>query len=277
MTTQTFYRKANVAKVDAIVKLLERFPTADILKFVEKKANLDEARLAKVRPGSAIFEAKIRVAEFPPGDESSDEEESESPEEEAAESPAKEKSEPSEDKEEGGEDAAPDFHPPAGKGDEGGEPKKLSPEEETNDLLRQILDAIKGGGDLGGPKGPGMGAPDALDLPDIGAPDQGAPLPPPKGGPGAAGAGAPLPPPAKPKGVGAPAAFSKFDPRAANVVLVCEDVTGETKTSAIKAEAESLWPTHKVAKIRRRGSEVINGSEVDLPANNLAVVTLVKK
>jgi len=275
MKTHTFYRKADVSKGEAINVLMQRFPEADVLKFIEKKASAAEARAAKVKPGSKIYEAKIRVAEFPPSDDDSGKG-SEEPKKESAPAPESDDSESNDDS---GSDAPVEFDSPGEGGDDlGGEPKEMSHDEKVEHLLEQILDAVKGGG-LGGPEDDLGGPEDDLGLPDIGAPGQGDALPPPAGGPGAGpgGPGAPLPPPVKPKGLGAPAAFAKFNPDSKTVTLVREDVTGKVTTSTVKLEAEDLFPTHKVAKIKRRGEAVINGRQVSLTDANLAVVTLVKK
>lgn len=287
MKTHTFYRKADVPKAEALDALMKRFPSADILRFVEKKASSSEAKAAGTRPGSKVYEARIRIAEFPPSDDDSSEsedsgsEDSESPEPKSESKPKSKSDEGGEsESSDSGDSAAPSFDSPGEGGDElGGEPKEMSHDEKVEHLLEQILDAVKGGGLGGGPEEDllGGGPDDAgLGLPDIGAPEQGEPLPPPAGGPGGPG-GAPLPPPAKPKGVGAPAAFAKVNPKADKVILVREGVNDSVTTSSLKAEAEELFETHRVAKIRRRGTEVINGSKVDLPKAGLAVVTLVKK
>jgi hypothetical protein len=269
MTIRTLYREANVPKADAITALLQRYPSADILKFVEKRASKDEAKAIRVRPGSKIYEAKIRVSEFPNRDNEEEDtdysDESDMGMEEEGEEPSKPKPKPK---------VKP--QPAFSDGEEGedDESHAMSHEEKVEHLLEQILDAIKGletdkkeEDDLGEPL-----EDSDLSLPDIGAPEQGEALPPPAQG------RTPLPPPVKPKSPGAPAAFSKFDPRLPKVTLVREGVDQNVKTRELIKEAEELFgATHKVARIRRNGTENINGSEVDLPANKLAVVTLVRK
>lgn len=259
MQTQTFYRKANVSSAEAIASLKRNFPKSEIVDFDNRiAADTGEAAAANAKVGDKIYVATIRMAEFPPKDDEGESEESEP--EAIDESP------------EGDDEADSPEAPPAFGGEDSSEeeekPDKLSPEEETVHLLRQILDAIKGGGDLGGPE-------EDLALPDIGGPEAGpgGELPP----PGMGGGKPPLPPPIKEKSpVGGPS-FSSFNAKAGTVILVREDVDSTVTTSSIKQEAEEFWPTHRVAKIRRNGQEVIKGQTLNLPERKLAVVTLVKR
>ena len=175
-------------------------------------------------------------------------------------------------------DNAPDFGA-SGDGEGGEKPKALKGDDGIIHLLTEILHALKGGA---GPGADPLGGPEAggpiTDLPDLGAPDKGEGLPAP-GGPMGAGPGGPaLPPPVKPKApLGGPA-FAKVNPSTKVVHAVRSDVAPGVKTAAIVAEAEANFPTHKVAKVQRRGSAIINESKVDdLVAAGLAVVTLVKK
>lgn len=267
MATQTLYRKATVSRADATASLFKRFPNADLVSFEHKAATAEEAVSAGAKEGDAIFAATIRVAEFPPTDDSSSDDSGDSSEAPAPKKEKPEGDESSDDSTDDSTDPKPEFG--GGEGDsEGHEPKKLSPEEETNHLLQQILDALRGGaGPAGGP-GDDIGAPA---LPDIGAPDQGEALPPP-GGP--AGAGAPLPPPVKqksPLGVGS---FAHYDRSKSEITVVRTDASALGNRGMI-AEAREVYPTHKVAKIQRTGSATINGETIKLAERNIAVVTLI--
>ena len=51
----------------------------------------------------------------------------------------------------------------------------------------------------------------------------------------------------------------------------------EIGNKALIAEVEAAAPGHKVARIQRTGSAVVNGETVNLPENNQAVITLVRK
>lgn len=249
-TTKTFYRKADVSSKEAIDGLMKNYPKAEVVSFETKNADRNEARRANARPNDRIYVATIKVSEFPPS------EDKEEPKEDAPE----ESSEPKEDSGESEDSGLGDIAPePEFGGDEGGlgEEESMDPAEETVHLLKQILDELKGGG-MGGPEeelGPG-GPEDSLVLPDIGAPAPGEALPPP------VEEKAPL-------GMGGPAM--------ASVTLIRDDVTENVGNKEIIAEAASRWPTHKVARIKRRGEIVLNGEKVNLPAKQLAVVTLVKK
>jgi hypothetical protein len=278
MSTQTFYRKADVPQAQAVSALLAAHPNSKIIRVDTKKASPSEARFANARPGQRIFEAVIRTAEegeeglldLSKGSEGS--EESKAPdfggeskaEDEGGESESEEKSEDKEEskgEEEGGDDL--------GLGDLG-EPEELSDVDKLVGVLQQIADALGGGL---GPKGPGpgdlgddLGAPDdSMVLPDIGAPAAGG-KPPMGGGPG--GPGGALPPPVAPKK--SPASFASF-------TAVRRDVDKRVTTTELIAEAETNWPTHKVAQVKRNGIAAIKGVQVDLPAHEIALVTLVKK
>ena len=254
---QTFYKRASVSSKKALDSLFARYPKATLVSFETKKADRETARAASVKVGDLIYEATIRLAEFPPSEEGGEEE----------------APEPKEEKDEGGDEApdddAPEFDDKA-EGEEGlGAPKKMNPQEETNHLLKQILDAIKGGGAPGGD----------LDLPDVGAPPKGGTLPPPhpagppKGGPGMSGG--PLPPPAPPKAPMGGPAFSHYDPQQNEIVTIRRQANEKGNKGLIEEAAET-FPTHKVARIQRTGSAVLNGKQYNLRDNNIAVVTLVR-
>jgi len=264
MKTETFYRKANVSKAEAVQELMDRFPNAKVENIEVKEASAEEARTARAKEGDLVFEATVKMAEFPPVEK--EKEEGAPPEEEAPEAPEEpSESEESEDSEDSGDSEAPDVPDFAG-GDED-EGDKMSPEEETNHLLKQILDALQHGG---GPDDLGPPVDDGLGLPDIGAPPQGEGL----GGPPQK---APLPPPVKKAPPMGGPSFAKFNPNTNTVTLVRQDVDGQVGNTDLITEAAKLWPTHKVARIRRSGVAEINGSKVNLPENKLAVVTLEKK
>ena len=121
------------------------------------------------------------------------------------------------------------------------------------------------------------------DLPDIGAPDKG-PVPPPSGGPGGGGPGAPrrpmspsLPPPARPKGGQGGPAFAHYNPKATEFVVVRKGVSTKVGTRALIAEAQSVYPTHKVARLTRNGDAMINGKKYNLNKSQIAVITLQAK
>lgn len=299
--TYTFYRKADIPKAKAVENLTRRFPSADIVSFVEKVASPQEARVAGTKPGAKVYEAKVRIAQGDLGNRNVEGEGVPKPSKPrpklrpkpkfpGKDSPGKGRTLLNEDAEEDDpEDVSalvtqekdvkpePKFDSPAGEPED----SEMGGNEKIIHLLEQILDAIKNGGlDDSKPEEEDLTeSPEDVVLPDIGAPEKGEALPPPapaRGGPARPGGGA-VPPPARPRNVGAPAAFSKFDPRRKKVVLVREDVNDSITTTALRQEAEELFPTHKVARIRRRGEEIINGSKVNLPEAGLAVVTLVKR
>lgn len=269
MATETFYRAATVSSNAAIVALAKK---GEVVSFVKKAATAQEAKYAKVETGAQIFAAEVKLAEFPPTDDSGGEDQG------SGSAPSDEGGE-SDSGDEGKDDSAPDFTKDEGSsesGDEGGEPKKekkLPPAEETNVLLKQLIDLVGGGGGLGAPgDDAGAGLDAAGGLPDVGAPVPGAP----EGGLGAgpAGPGGPLPPPIKEKSPIGAGAFAHYDPSEAEITAI---TVSSDKTAAILAEAEKVYPTHTVAKIRRTGKATLNGKVYDLPTNKLAVVTLVKK
>lgn len=271
MNTQTFYRKANVDSTKAKKDLRAKFPKGTLVSFETKAASADEAKAARVDEGDLIYEATVRLAEFPPADDGG-EEKKEAPE-------PKEESEPkddggdSESDDGGSDDGPPEFGSEAG-GDDGlGEPKKMSPEEETVHLLHQILDVLKGGGGLG-PGGPGDLGPDAgLDLPDVGAPPKGGGLPP----PGAPPTKAPLPPPVKPKAPMGGPAFSHYNPDVSSFTSIVRTASSMDNKQIIE-EAAQVYPTHKVAKIQRSDIvTVADGRKFDCKKNDIAAVTLVRK
>lgn len=288
--TRTLYRKANVTAAEATTSIFKRFPNVELVSFKKKEANAEEAKAARAKEGDLVYEATIRVAEFPPegGDDSSSDEGSEPKEEKKDKAPKEESgSDPDND---GDDDSSPegdtddDF---AGK-DEGGddpfgaEPKKLSPEEQIIHLLTQLLHAVQGGGGMGhGPKPPHGGPEMGGDLPDIGAPGKGEELPPPPGGPGAGGPGGPgaggppLPPPVKEKAPIGAGAFAHVTGRT-EVTMVRED-SGEVSNKAIIAEAAEHAPAHRVSKIQRTGLAQIGDDLIDLAEAKLALVTLVSR
>lgn len=277
MATQTFYRAANVSSAEATNSLFLRFPKADLINFEKKVANAEEAKSAGVGEGELVYAATVRVAEFPPADDAGDE--GSEPKSDKAPPAPNSESDPDAD---GDDDSSPEGdsdHDFAGKGEgegeggEGAKPKKLSPDEQIVHLLTQILDALKGGGAPGA--GDPMGGPgDGLDLPDVGAPDQGEGLPSAPGMGGPPGK-APLPPPVKEKGPVGVGAFAHVA-GSAEITMVRADA-GEVNNSAIISEASTYAPTHRVAKIQRTGYATLNGEEVYLPEARLAVVTLVAK
>lgn len=283
MATTTFYRKAsNVSSAEATASLFKRFPNAELVSFETRTAaNADEAQQAGAKEDDLLYVATIRTAEFPPAGDGG--EESEAPSEDAPADDAPSDDAPSDDapaeKPEGDDDKGGDK--PFGGGDEGGEeggkPKELKGEELTNHLLKQILDAVAGGG-IGGPPGPdaaGPGGPGDLDLPDIGAPEKGEAFPPP-GGPGAAGPGKPpLPSPVKEKSPIGVGAFAHVAGKS-EIHMVRADA-GSVNNKTILDEAAEHAPTHNVARIQRSGSAVINGETINVAERGIAVVTLVRK
>lgn len=267
MATETFYRKANVTSREATDSIHKRFPNAELLSFVKKAATAEEAIAANAKEGDSVYVATVRTAEFPPSDDSGSEA-PEAPAEPKEEAPAESEDATSEDDPDA--EAAP---APGGEGEEaGGKPKELKGEELTNHLLQELLDAVKGGGALG-PDAAGPGGPDAagLDLPDIGAPDQGDGLAP----PGGLGGKPPLPPPVREKSPVGVGAFASVAGKA-EIHFVRETSDGVGNKTII-AEAAEHAPTHRVAKIQRTGSALINGETVNLAERKLAVVTLIAK
>jgi len=287
MTEKTFYRSADIDKGEAVKSLLEANPGATIVRVDTKRATPSEARFASVRTGTEIYAATIRVAE---DDDSSDDKPSDD-----SSGDGGEKKNPFADKGDGGSDdggsddkGSDDKGGDAldltgdGDGDGGDKPEKLTGDAGIIDLLQQLVDAVKGGASLGAPDdgalpgddlGPVGGdlppGGDASVLPDAPTADVGAPVP-----------GTPLPPPVKPKpGPGGPA-FASVQSRVASsgtAELVLRDVTSAVKTKDILDQAAKDFPDHKVAKVRRNGTEKIKGVEVNLPANEIALVTLVRK
>lgn len=281
--TRTLYRKANVTAAEATTSIFKRFPNVELVSFTKKEANAEEAKAARAKEGDLVYEATIRVAEFPPegGDDSSSDEGSEEPKEEKKdEAPKEESGSDSDDSKDSDGDSDGDgdeFGEKGGDDPLGAEPKKLSPDEEIVHLLTQILHALKGGGGpMGHPGGPELGG----DLPDIGAPGKGEELPPPPGGPhggpGAPGAGGPpLPPPVKEKAPIGTGAFASVTGKA-EVTMVREDA-GTVGNKQILAEAAEHAPGHRVAKIQRTGIAQIGDDLIDLAEAKLALVTLVSR
>lgn len=278
MATQTFYRAANVSSAEATTSLFRRFPKAELIGFEKKVANANEAKSAGVTEGELVYAATVRVAEFPSADDAGDD--TSEPKSDKAPPAHNSDSDPDDDGDDDSstKDDSDSDHDFSGKdkgegegdGGEGAKPKKLSPDEQIVHLLTQILDALKGGGAPGDP----MGDPGDLDLPDVGAPDQGEGLPPAPGMGGPPGK-APLPPPVKEKGPVGVGAFAHVAGKA-EISMVRADA-GEVNNSAIITEASTYAPTHRVAKIQRTGYATLNGEEVYLPEARLAVVTLVAK
>lgn len=283
MATRTVYRKADISSAEATKSLFAGFPGAELVSFVTKTASAAEAKAAGATEGDLVYEATVKMAEFPPSDDSSGSSDSG----DDAPAPSKEseggddKSDSSDDSssdsssEDKGGDSKPDF------GGDGGEEKepKLKGDDGIIHLLTEILHALKGDAGLGAPGGDLGAGPDAglgPDLPDVGAPAQGDTLPPPGGPAGAPGGAPPLPPPVKEKAPIGGAAFAHYNPEQAEFSVLRHDAS-ELGNKAMIAEAAEIYPTHKVARIQRTGAATINNLNVDLPANNVAVVTLVRK
>jgi hypothetical protein len=277
MTTKTFYRRANVPKENAVGALLMRTPGASLVGVQTKRATADEATSAGVRPGERIYAATIKLAEGNPfaeegggdapdltGDSPSEDKSSEDKGEDKSE-----KKDDSSDSDSGDKDSGGDA--PEGLEGLGDEPEELTGEDKIIDLLQQLVDAVGGGA----PLGPEAGAPDDLGLGGDPAADLG-------GGPaldiGAPSPGTALPPPVPEK---APApAFASVRSRVAasgEAVLVRRDVTDEVTTTELIREAGEEFPAHRVAQVRRNGVAEIKGVKVDLPAHQIALVTLVRK
>ncbi len=270
MSQTTFYRRASGTAKEATDALFARYPKAHLLSFETKRADATTAKLAKVKKGELIYEATIHLGEFPPegGEEGGDE----APEPKEEKKPKPEGGgEESDDSDDGGGDA-PDF----GGDEDGGDvdpfgAPKMKPEEQIAHALDKIVHLLTTlvGGDAGGPPGGG------LDVPDIGAPPKGGPglPPPPHGGPGAG-----PPPPAAPKAPMGGPAFAHYNPNLAEVVAIRPSDVGN---KAIIAEAREVFPTHKVARIQRTGSAILNDGkqkkQVNLAENNIVVVTLTKE
>lgn len=280
----TFYRKANVSSKEATDELLAAHPGHSVSLEVELATN-ETARHARADIGDLIYVATLKQAEGPepefggaddgPSEDSAPEApEGESDSDIAAE--AKEEGESFEhekkEKEEGDSDDK-----PAEKSDskpkEPGE-SKMKPEEEMVHLLKQILDAVSGGAGLGGPDKDPLGPPEPHGAgPDL--PGHPKPVGPPPGGPGAgAGPGGPaLPPPVDKAPPGA--AFASV--REASAFSVVREQANELGIRGIKAEAESMFPTHRVAKIKTTGFARIDGEEIYLPEARLAVIELTRR
>lgn len=232
MEPKKVYRKADVSRATATQDLLEQYPDADF-SLTKKKATAHEAKLTAANEGDEIYVATVKVAEFPPPEGGPEGAPEDKPKDDA---PDDTEDEPSED------DPTDPMAENGGGEDPLGKPKPLKGEELTNHLLQQILDAVKGGGDLGA--GPDDGA--GLDLPDIGAPDKSQGLPGPK---------APLPPPVPPKG--APGmgggAFSKALAGIDNFKFARSDVKKDgISIETIKREAMQNAPGFTVTKIDLR-------------------------
>ena len=272
MTTHTFFRPADVSKAKAIEDLLKRHPGATVVGDVRtKRASAAEARFASVRPGERIYEATIKISEEL--DLTADEPEAEgNPFADKGESEDKggDSEEKDDSKDEGGDSGEPSSE--SGPVDEGlgDDLPELSDADKIVNAIQALTDAITGGGSIpglddAGPPGPEAGGPppgpDAGILPDIGAPSQ----------------GEPLPPPVPEKG---PPAFASVTQRIAasgEAVLVRHDVDGTVDTKDLIREAQAEFPTHRVARIRRNGIVDIKGVPVDLPAHKIALVSLARK
>lgn len=274
MANTSFYRKANVPAAQAITALTSRYPKAELVSFETREAKTaEEASSAGVAVGETIYVATVRVAEFPPAEDKGDDSGDDS--DESSEAPAEEKEEKSDEKSDDKEPSdGGDDKPPFEEGESGDGPSKGKPEDLIVHLLQKILHALEGGA---GPVGPdaGPGGPGDLDLPDVGAPPAGGPALPPPGGPHGGPGKAPLPPPVKEKSpVGVGAFASVVDKAEAHVVRADANEIGN---KALIAEVTAFVPGHRVARIQRTGSAVINGETVNLPETNQAVVTLVRK
>lgn len=273
--TQTIYRKANVSPKQAIAELESAFPGSEVTEFEAHPATVQEARVAKTTPGNKIFVATLRLAD-----------DSESPEPPESDSGPSEEKEPAPPKAEGPEDAvddAPPEGPPAESkpsagphdGPAGPEEHKMKPEEEMVHLLKQILDAVSGGDKLGPEPGMDDLGPGGPPPPPHGAPHGPGPGGPPPGPGGPMGhGGPPLPPPVEKSGPGV--AFAHYDAKAPSFTVIRRQAN-ELGLRGLKAEVEQVYPTHRVAKISTAGLAVVDDLQVDLAANNIAVITLTAK
>ncbi len=233
--TKTLYRKATVSSADAFSQLSKRREVAEVISFETKTASAAEARLANANVGDDVFVATVRLAEFPPKDEGSDESEAPEPKEEAPEAPDESDSEdsPEDPIDDGaGEDGAPDF---------GDKAKKPPVEEQILHTLQAILHALEGGaGPDDGLGDPGLGG----DLPDVGAPPAGGGLPPSKDS-------APLPPPVPQKSPMGGGAFASKIAGREDFIATRKD-SSHVGTRTLIAEAHANFPGFRVSKVDRR-------------------------
>lgn len=224
--TKTFYRVANISVDEALQALKTGFPNAKVVGFTTKKASPFEARAARTKPGVTVYAAELEI-------EVDDEEDTDTEDLAPKDAPKVPKPQKSE-KDNGGDEES---------NDENGDDvksmlkellslvKDLVGEDKGEDMDMDLgLDAVPGDPTLE-PGGPG-------DLPDIGAPS--------------AGAQPPLPPPAKKPG--APAAFSHYNPKVKTFTVLREDA-GALGTRSLIAEAQKVYPTHRVAKVKRQGND----------------------
>ncbi|MDE2103908.1 MAG: hypothetical protein KGL39_42120 [Patescibacteria group bacterium] len=267
------YRQANVTAGKAIQELQAAYPNAEIQEFEPRVLQGAEARAQRVAPGTKMFVATLKFAEDEEGG-------SEPPEPKAESSEPKESPEPAfEGGDEGDEPEA--DKPPKPKsegeskdkiGEEGaddGPEHKMKPEEEMVHLLKQILDAVRGD-ELGGPDDLGLGPKPGPAGPPPSA-HAGPPGPPP--GPGGHG-GPPLPPPVEKEAPGM--AFAHYNPTAASFAVIRREAN-ELGHRGLIAEAENVYPTHRVARLVTQGIAEIDGYKVDLASNNIAVLRLDKR
>lgn len=270
METLKIYRKADISTAEARKTIKRQYKGSKIASVEVVPADADAARSAHVKVGDLVYEAVVHVAEFPPSGGDSDDGGDDS-------APAPEKSDggddssDSDDSDDGGDsDSGGDnpFAPKDDGGGDGGGDSGLKGDSGIIHLLTEILHTLVKGGagadPLGGPDaGPGLDGPvppGPGGLGDVGAP--------PAGGP-------PLPPPVKDKSpIGGPA-FASVAGKTEFSVL-CRDAQ-EIGNKAILATFAQELPTHRVSKIQRTGSAKVNGVELDLKANNFAVVTLTRK
>lgn len=69
---QTFYRKANITSAEAKAALAKKFPGSKLVSFSDKIADKTNAKVANAEVGELIFEATLKLAEFPPSEWSSE-------------------------------------------------------------------------------------------------------------------------------------------------------------------------------------------------------------
>lgn len=264
----TLYRIANISSKQATEELLAEYPGHVLEELGVEPATAETARHAKAQVGDMIFVAKVVKAGDEPEDEGPEPafaEADDGPDEDA---PPESPESPKEDKEEPKEESKPKDKPEAPKGEH--EDKKMSTDEEIVHLLKQILDAVGGhsepdGDELGPPAPKGVGP--ALPPPHAGPPG-------PPAGPAGPPKGPALPPPVEEKPAGA--AFAHYDPKAPAFAVIRRNAS-ELGLRGLRLEAESVYPTHRVAKLRTTGYAEIDGEEVYLPEAKLAIIELTRK
>lgn len=287
MRTQTLYKKATTSVPKAIEDITKRYPGVEIDGIVVKAADASEARMAKVSVGERIFVATVKHAEFPAGD--GPDEDSAPPEDSAPEEPKEEPKDDAPESSEGGEkkEKKSELKGDGEGADDGvpgpeGEPKKPNKDDLLLEVLQALLMKLDGGDDPMGDPGmaevgaPGAGEPMPPHSMKPHGPGPGGPGGPPPGPGGPAGHGAPLPPPvSKPAGPGG-VAFGHYNPKAAEFSVMRRDA-GEIGNRGLIIETESVYPTHRVAKITRTGLAEVNGELLDVAEAGIALLTLTKK